>query len=361
MNKPKIVQHSFGSIGSGGPIGVLGRILASELTASFDFLHVSQPAAGGLNLHLVHQMATQMRCFRPDLAHIRGLGNEGLHGVLAAKAAGVPRILVSVHGSVRDLVSGQAGLRRCIVGHAAEPMTLRLATHITTVCEAALEKPILQAWAEKVVGVVPNGVDVVDITRTDRERVRDELSIASNDIVLVMVARLVLDKGGLDLLQALRHLPAEVTSKAVHLLIVGDGPDREEIERAAQRVANVKVHILGTRHDVPVLLGACDVGILPSWHENMSNSLLEAMAAGLPVVATRVGGNTEVVSQGGGVLVPPHDPRALAIAIQELILSGHRRALLGQEARSVVEGAYTMRHMTQRLADVYRSVLASEL
>jgi glycosyltransferase involved in cell wall biosynthesis len=91
----------------------------------------------------------------------------------------------------------------------------------------------------------------------------------------------------------------------------------------------------------------------------MSNALLEAMAAEVPVIATNVGGNTEVVSRGGGILVPPHDPAALASALHKLILDRSRRVELGQEARSIIETTYTTRHMTQRLSEVYRSILES--
>jgi glycosyltransferase involved in cell wall biosynthesis len=304
-------------------------------------------------------MAKEMRGFHPDLVHIRGLGNEGFHGVLAARVARVPRILVSVHGSVRDLVSGPVGLRRLTLGRIIEPSTLRLATHVVTVCEDALEKPILQGSTRKIVGVVPNGVDLINASETDRKEMRLTLSIGSDDMVLIIVGRLVVDKGGLDLFKALEFLPAESTSKMIHLLVVGDGPDRELLSEQARSVANVKIHMLGARYDVAKLLCASDIALLPSWHENMSNALLEAMAAGVPVIATSVGGNTEIVSQGGGILVPPHDPPALASAIHGLILNDRQRVMLGREARSVIETAYTTRHMTQRLSDVYRSILES--
>lgn len=358
MNKPRIVQHSFGAPGSGGPVGALGRVLASDIVETFDLLHVAQPyPAGGVNLKLIAHMAKQMRSFHPDLAHIRGLGNEGFHGVLAAKLAGVPRILVSVHGSVRDLESGMGTFRQLTIGQILEPLTLRLATHVVTVCEDALDKPILHAASRKVVGVVANGVDLINTSKDTG--LRQTLSIGSSDIVLIMVARLVVDKGGLDLLTALQSLPLESTSKAVHLLVVGDGPDHDLLADQARSVTNVHIHMLGRRHDVSDLLRASDIAVLPSWHENMSNALLEAMAAGVPVIATKVGGNTEIVSQGGGVLVPTHDPAALTQAIHELILDHGRRVVLGQEARAVIESAYTTRHMTQRLSDVYRSILES--
>lgn len=357
MNKPRIVQHSFGTQGSGGPIGALGRVLASNLTEAFDFLHVRQPyPAGGINLPLIHQMAGEMRSFRPDLAHIRGLGNEGLHGVLAAKVAGVPRILVSVHGSVRDLQSESATVRRLLLGKLLEPLTLRLASHVITVCDDALTKPILRAVSKKVIGVVPNGVDL-HMTEGDAAELRRKLSIGPHEIVLIMVARLVVDKGGLDLLEALDMLPASSTAQGVHLLVVGDGPDHELLSSRARSVTNVQVHMLGRRHDVPELLKASDIALLPSWHENMSNALLEAMAAEVPIVATNVGGNTEVVSRGGGVLVPPHDPPALALALEDLLGNSNKRVELGREARSVVKRAYTSEHMTKSLSDVYWSML----
>lgn len=358
MAKPRIVQHSFGSPGSGGPIGALTRVLDSDLAESFDFLHVAQPyPAGGLNLKLIRAMAKEMRAFRPDLAHIRGLGNEGFHGVIAASVARVPRILVSVHGSVRDLVSGPGGVRRWAIGRVLEPLTLRLATDVVTVCEDALQKPILQPYCSKIVGVVPNGVDLFTHPRNSRAELRRTLSIGPEDIVLIIVGRLVLDKGGLDLLEALGSLRVNPKDTAIHLLIVGDGPDRELISDRARSVVNVHVHILGVRHDVPDLLDASDIALLPSWHENMSNALLEAMAAGLPVIATKVGGNTEIVSRGGGILIPPHDPPALASAIDGLVRNRPQRIALGREARLVIEAGYTTLHMTRRLSDVYRSIL----
>lgn len=358
MSKPRIVQHSFGSPGSGGPIGALGRVLASDMAQRFEFLHVSQPhPAGGINFALVNQMAREMKAFGADIAHVRGLGNEGFHGVLAAKVAGVPKILVSVHGSVRDLQYQPSKLRGFVVGQLLEPLTLRLATHVVTVCEAARSKPVLRAVSKKVIGVTPNGVDTIAVQEREVQSVRSELSIDPEDVVLIMVARLVVDKGGIDLLKALAMLSPASVSRKTHLLLVGDGPDRDLLAVQATLVGNVQVHFLGRRHDVSALLKTSDIALLPSWHENMSNALLEAMAAGIPVIATSVGGNVEVLSKGGGVLVPPHDPQALAAALDNLILDKSRRLELGREAREVIDRAYTTQHMTERLGQIYLSML----
>lgn len=356
MRKSRIVQHSFGTQGSGGPIGALNRVLASDMTERFDFYHVAQrEAAGGINLRMAISMAKQMRRFRPDMVHVRGLGNEGFHGVLAARLAFVPKVLVSIHGSVGDL-SGPVTPRRWVVSRVLEPLTLRLATHVVTVCDAARDKKVLQATANKILGTVYNGVDPSFVSPACRTAKRRDLQIRDDDVVLVIVARLVVDKGHLDLFEAL-DLIRDTHLTPVHLLVVGDGPDRDVISEAAQAVTDVRIHFLGRRHDVSELLGASDLAVLPSWHENMSNAVLESMAAGVPVIATNVGGNTEVISLGGGLLVAPNDPQTLAVALRELIGDPATRTRLGREARTVIASGFTVDHMTARLGEVYESIL----
>ena len=297
-----------------------------------------------------------MRLFDPELAHIRGLGNEGFHGVLAARLAGIPRILVSVHGSVGDLINGPRTLRRRIVALVLEPLTLLLATHVVTVCEDALLKPILRPVRRKVLGVVPNGVDLTTSSPIERLLTRQALAIGAEDLVLIIVARLSLDKGHIDLLSALDALPRNWEVQK-HLLVVGDGPDSDLIAQKARSVGGTQIHMLGRRHDVSRLLHASDIAVLPSLHENMSNALLEAMAAGVAVVASSVGGNTEVITKGGGILVPPSNPSALAAAIEMLLGNASQRSVLGQEARGVIEAGYTTQHMKSRLAEVYTQIL----
>lgn len=117
---------------------------------------------------------------------------------------------------------------------------------------------------------------------------------------------------------------------------------------------------VGNRSDVLDILQASDVFIFPSLHENLSIALLEAMASQLPVIATAVGGNVEVLRRGGGLLVPSGDTGALAEAVAELVQSPEDRRSLASAARSTIEKHYTLEHMLERLSVAYEHILRSE-
>jgi len=360
VNKsPVVVQHSFGALGSGGPVGALARVLASDLNHRFIFETVSQEApAGGINLRLIQRMRREIRAARPDIVHVRGLGNEGFHGVVAAKLAGVSRVLVSIHGSQRDLVfPNRLSLRRAFVGWVLEPLTLLLSSAVFVVCEEGLRRPILRRRKNKLLGVVPNGVELRTRDDDARGRLRNELRIGPDEVVVVIVARVVRDKGHFDLIEALATVERSLHNPT-HVLIVGEGDDLAAVIDAGRALTNTVLHAVGRRSDVPNLLDASDIFVLPSYHEGMSNALLEAMAAGLPVIATSVGGSTEVVQHGGGMLVSPGHPQELADALSSLLVSPTVRERLGEDARRTVIDHYTIKHMTDRLGSFYDQMLA---
>jgi glycosyltransferase involved in cell wall biosynthesis len=359
LRKPVVVQHSFGDPGSGGPIVALERVLASGMSENYTFVRMHQDrATGGINLSLIRRWVSLLRTTRPDLVHVQGLGNEGFQAVLAARLAGCPNILVSIHGTVRDLTNPPHPLRRWVVAKALEPVTLCMATDIVAVCRAMEERSLLDPVRRKVRPFVTNGVKPGPRVPIEmRESLRAELGLDPDDVALIVVGRLSVEKGHIDLAQALARLDADVLAKAV-LVLVGDGPDRESILAAYADVPQLVVRALGRRHDVDRLLQAADIFVFPTLHENLSIALLEAMAAGLPVVATAVGGNIEVLVQGGGILVQPGDREGLVSAITLLMRSESRRAELGAEAWKVVATGYTLEHMTSAWEERYRLILA---
>jgi glycosyltransferase involved in cell wall biosynthesis len=141
----------------------------------------------------------------------------------------------------------------------------------------------------------------------------------------------------------------------VRLLLAGDGPLRYSLEaRAAVQGVGDRVTLLGHRSDVETVLNALDVFALSSTSEGLSNTILEAMASGLPVVATRVGGADELVDDGvSGLLVPPSDPIALAAALGELTGNRDKRLGMGAAARRRAESEFALSRMIGRYEDMY--------
>jgi glycosyltransferase involved in cell wall biosynthesis len=146
----------------------------------------------------------------------------------------------------------------------------------------------------------------------------------------------------------------------VEFLLAGDGPLRQEIEEEARTLGlGARVVFLGDRRDIPAVLASMDVAVLTSDSEGLSNVILEAMAAGLPVVAYDVGGNPEVVSQQRGALVPVGDEAGFANAVQRIIAesSSSWRQQLGLEARRFVEENFTLERVRNRYQELYTTLL----
>jgi L-malate glycosyltransferase len=144
----------------------------------------------------------------------------------------------------------------------------------------------------------------------------------------------------------------------VEFLLVGDGPLRAELEREAEKLG-LKAHVsfLGDRQDIPAILASLDISVLPSSSESLSNVILESMAAGIPVVASRVGGNPELIIQDRGILVAPGDDRAFADAIERLLRDAAMRAEFGHKAKQFAQANFTLDLMRKRHEDLYAELL----
>ena len=206
---------------------------------------------------------------------------------------------------------------------------------------------------------IPNGVDTGRFRPAPaevRSAARAALGMDAQTIVFGCLARLTGVKRHTDLLQAFaivrQHTPQ------AHLLLLGDGPLRGEV--SAQVVAlglTNAVTLLGDRPDVEQLLPALDVSVLASSTEGMSNAILESMACGLPVIATAVGGNLQLVrDQSSGLLVPPLDPASLATAMQVLAGSPATRAQMGQVARERMVREFSLDAMVHSYDRLYASL-----
>jgi glycosyltransferase involved in cell wall biosynthesis len=215
------------------------------------------------------------------------------------------------------------------------------------------------------------GVDGSKITNvgvgTDIERIeaappadglRRRLGLEGRKIVGI-VAKLSRVKGHMHFLEA-----AAFVSKAhgdVAFLVVGDGPERERLEHAAADLGlSAKVHFVGVRDDVPSILKSIDVFVLSSTSEGSPNVILEAMAAGAPVVATRVGGIPDLVAEGeSGLLVEPGDSASMARAIKRLLADGDGARAMGERGRQLARERYDIDAVVRRMEDAFDSLLES--
>lgn len=283
----------------------------------------------GLDVRALASMRGMLRGFRPDVLHTH---NPMAHyyAVAASLGLGIGRVLNSRHG----MGSGQLSARREKLYRAA----LLATDHAVSVCDAARQRFVAHGvMPEAKAQVVRNGIDLSRfVPRSDAagERLRQTLSLPPAAVVFGSVGRLNEAKQQQRMLAALRVLIDRGLDAA--LVVAGDGELRADLERETDRLAlRDRVRFLGARNDVPDLLAGMDVFVLSSRTEGYSLALVEASAAALPIVATAVGGNAEIVqNRRTGLLVPAGDDERLAAAMGELGRSASQREQMGRQARA---------------------------
>lgn len=236
---------------------------------------------------------------------------DGYAAVLLSRLLGVPAV-IKLHGSDVNVLGERASLRRHL------SWALSRATRVVAVSQPLAERAIELGVAPDNVDVVPNGIDRALFHPRDREQARRELGLPLDGRLVLFLGHLTEAKGAVDLLRAFQ-VNADSLS-GVELAMVGDGADAELCHLLARSLP-VNVRFPGAQsHDrVPLWLAACDVLALPSWSEGTPNVVLEALACGRPVVATRVGGIPALVTPERGALVPAQDVHALGAALLEVL------------------------------------------
>ncbi len=232
----------------------------------------------------------------------------------------------------------------------------RCVDHVVAISSAIRDVLLAVGVESGRVSVIPSGVDVrrFGVANGDREAVRREWGVEPQDPVVVVVGALVRRKGHAVLLEAARRLAARRIR--ARYVLCGDGVERGVLERLAHDAGlGDAVRFAGWRGDVPRQLAAADVVAVPSLQEGLGVAALEAMAAGRPVVASRVGGLAEVVQDGEtGWLVPPGDPGALAHALMQALVDPECRRSRGEAARLRVTREFSMTRMASDNETLYR-------
>jgi glycosyltransferase involved in cell wall biosynthesis len=290
-------------------------------------------------------LAAAFRRHNVALAHSHEF-TMAFYGAWAARLARVPHV-ITMHGS------------RYYAGRWRRRLALRWAARssvtVTAVSRALAESLQRDLWLGRgKVTVVPNGIRPRSAARNG---VRDQLGLRPGDHLLLAVGNLYPVKGHRDLVAAVGHLAARHPS--LHLAIAGRGELADALSRdARERRVGDRVHLLGLRSDIAELLASADAFVLPSLSEGLPLALLEAMFAGLPIVATRVGEVPAALADGGaGLLVEPGRPDELASAIERLLSDAELARTLGTRAHARALAEFDVAKMAARYESLYAPAL----
>jgi len=279
--------------------------------------------------------------------------NTNLLGLAAARLTGAKAIV-----SRLDLGHLRAGFGRW--HRQAEKLTSRLADLVVANAEAVRQVCVREEGVkpENCV-VVRNGIDLEHFDAQVARGLQSPLPVAGEAPTVAVIGNLWPVKGHRTLVEAVARLPPQLHH--VRFLCAGEGPEREHLSaRIAQLGLGERVILLGHRLDVPAILARAQAACLCSSAEGLSNALMEAMAARLPVVATRVGGNPELIQDGeNGFLVPYGEAGALAATLTALLSSAENARAMGLRGRKRVEAELSMERMADGHGALYRRALGA--
>jgi glycosyltransferase involved in cell wall biosynthesis len=261
-------------------------------------------------------------------------------GLPGARLAGVPARI----GSRREILTGD----KTRLQLAGQRVAYRLAHAVVANSAAAAEQLLREGVPDRKVHLIPNGVDASRFAGSFTARPLRRVA---------MVANLRAEKGHDVLIDAAPQI-LEAHPDA-EFVLAGEGPHRDALmERARRRGVADRIQFLGQCRDVPAVLAGADLFVLPSRSEALPNAVIEAMAAGLPVVASNVGGIPELITDGvSGVLVSPGDPRALAGAVIGVMEEPGRAVQMGREARDFVTRELGFGRLVARIEALYLSAI----
>jgi len=304
---------------------------------------VHLPKRSRVDLRLVLALFRLMRAERIDIVHTFLIG-ANLWGRLAAIAAGVPTVIASE----RNVDIWEEPMKRHL-GRLLARVTQRIVAN----AEAVRDYLVARGLDPHRVVTIRNGVDPGRFeTPLDVGALRRSLGVAPDDVLAAVVARLEPQKGHDTVIAAAAALKERWPR--LRFLFVGGGSREAELPAlVARHGLRDRVLFTGFRNDSVDLIRAADLSVLVSTKEGLSNTLLESLAAGRPVIASTVGGNPEVVSPDVGLLVPPRDPRALADALSAVLGDPAAVARMGAAGRELVRRDFSVERMVAETTALY--------
>ncbi|KEO83302.1 glycosyltransferase [Tumebacillus flagellatus] len=306
---------------------------------------------GGLN-----PLRDLIRDWRPHVIHTHGV-RANLIGRLANRAEGFPAKLVTTVHSIMSL-DYPVAWKRMIFG-AAEQKTWQYVDHFILVSEAMKRDLVKVGMPKDKLSVIHNALELPEepVAHQPVTNLRELIGVDEDVTIVGTVARLHPVKGHTYLLKAIRKIVQE--RQDVVFPWIGEGDLHQELEREAKELGvDSYIKFMGFRKDVPDLLPQLDVFVLPSLSEGLSVAILEALAVGVPMIATAVGGTPEVITDGvDGLLVPSANPDALAEAVCLLVKNTELRERLAKAGQEMVFRRFALSRLVQETTDLYKNLL----
>ncbi|MBW3539216.1 MAG: glycosyltransferase, partial [Planctomycetes bacterium] len=303
-------------------------------------------ARSALDLSAIWRLIRDLRRFRPQILQCF-LHHANIAGRLAGRVAGAPHIVCGLR------VAEKRGRWRLRIDRWTGRLVDRWVAVSRSVARFSIEAGGLPS--ERVV-VIPNGIDFGRFSTAPPADL-SEFGLRSGERAILFAGRLDHQKGIPDLLEACDQVLSDTAD--THLLIAGAGPLETLVgERIRESPSGTRMHLIGRRDDLPRLLRAAAVFVLPSRWEGLPNVVLEAMSAGCPVVATAVEGSSEVIDDGRtGLLTPVAHPQSLAAAIQRILAEPNLADALGHEAQAIAMKWLTWHDVALRYEQLYGELL----
>lgn len=297
----------------------------------------------GLDLRMIPRLCRVMRCFRPDVVHTHRYVLR--YALLPALLCRVPVRVHTVHNVAEKEVDG--------IGKLVHWLAFRLGGVVPVSISQEVARTVRKNYGRAVgTPVIYNGIPTARFARPARER-----TAGARGLVLLHIGRFAPQKNHRLLVEGCALASREYPS--MQLWLVGEGPLRAEVERLVrEKGLEERVLFLGVRSDVPELLAAADIFVLPSDWEGLPLVVVEAMAAGKPVIASAVGGVPELIEQERtGMLVPAGDPEALAQAILRLARDPELRRRVGEAARASAVERFDIGRTAREYGELYLRLL----
>lgn len=301
----------------------------------------------GNDLLLPFKLRKLFQTWQPHILHTHAWGTL-CEGVIGAKLARIPIIIHGEHGTIQEKP----------INVFVQRQFWRMTNHVLSMSNEHRQRlSSIIGFPESRIVVIPNGVASNCFSNClDKQSAKKKLGFPPDSFIIGTVGRLVPIKNQKMLIKAFASIAEQYPD--TRLLMVGDGPLREELATLAATLnVSSRVTFAGRRNDVPKQLQAMDLFVLPSLSEGMSNTLLEAMSTGIPVIATNVGGNPEVITNRiSGMLVKSDDPCQLAATISKLIDNKKLRIQMGQEGRKQIEIKFSLAAMVGNYENLYETL-----